>query len=360
MKKLFACLFAIIILVINVIPCFAATPTLSVSASDYTVAAGDTIKVTVSLSANSELNALTFNVNYNTDEFEYVAGSMSSGGIFEDEYVDFLTVGTVRYDGVSYNGTSSGGTAISMSFRVKNNEGKLGGKISVSTVTATGADDSSVRVSGSSIIVSCDHSRMVWEPKTAATCTKAGTETGTCTCGHTATRETEKKAHTYTSSTVKKPASCTETGIEVGTCTVCGASGAESKIPAKGHDYSEWVVKQPATADTMGIKERFCRNCGETKTQMIPALIEGITPEESTEEEESSTETTTEFEPIYTPEPSTDDYFEIETETTTVPNGIFNNAVGSDIAIIAVIVLAVLVVLVLALYIVLIIRQKKK
>ena len=356
MKKLLGCLFAIIILAINVIPCFAATPTLSVSANDYTVSAGDTITVYVNLSAESQLSALTFDVKYNPEEFEYVAGSASSGSLFDSEFINVVSAGVIRCDTVSNNAVTRGGTVASMKLKALGS----GGRISVSTVTATGADDSTVRVSGSSIIVSCDHSRMVWEPKTAATCTKAGTETGTCTCGHTATRETEKKAHTYTSSTVKKPASCTETGIEVGTCTVCGASGAESKIPAKGHDYSEWVVKQPATADTMGIKERFCRNCGETKTQMIPALIEGITPEEPTEEEESSTETTTEFEPIYTPEPSTNEYFEIETEPTTVPNGIFNNVVGSDIAIIAVIALAVLVVVVLMLYIVLIIRQKKK
>lgn len=356
MKKILGCLFAIIILVINVIPCFAASSSLSIVSSDYTISAGDTVTVSVSLSADSKLSALTFDVKYNPEEFEYVAGSASGGSLFDSEFVNVVSAGTVRCDGVSNSVVTRGGTVVSMKLKALTN----GGRISVSAVTATDENNEIVRVSGSSIILSCDHKRMVWEPKTVATCTKAGTETGTCACGYTTTRETSKAAHTYTSSTVKKPASCTETGVEVGTCTVCGASGAESKIPAKGHDYSEWVVKQPATADTMGIKERFCRNCGETKTQMIPALIEGITTEEPSEEEESSTETTTEFEPIYTPEPSTDDYFEIETETTTVPNGIFNNAVGSDIAIIAVIALAILVVVVLVLYIVLIIRQKKK
>ncbi len=359
-KKLFSFLFAIIILAINVIPCFAASPALSLSVSDYTVSAGDTVTVSVSLSGDSQLNALTFNVKYNPDEFEYVAGSKATGGLFENEYVDSSTAGTVRYDGVSNNGTTSGGKAISMSFRSKNNEGKVGGKISASVITATDSNNEIVRVSGSSVSISCDHSRMVWEIKTVATCTSAGVEEGKCSCGYSTTRETEKKAHTYTSSTVTKPASCTETGIEVGTCTVCGASGAESKIPARGHDYSEWVVKQPATADTVGIKERFCRNCGDVQNQTIPTLIEGIAPEEPTDEEESSTETTTEFEPIYTPEPSTDNYFEIETETTTTPNGIFGNAVGSDVALIAVIALAVLVVIVLVMYIILIIRQKKK
>lgn len=357
MKKILGCLFAIIILAINVVPCFAASPALSISSNDYAVSAGDTVTISVSLSADSKLSALTFNVKYNPDEFEYVAGSVSAGSVFDSEYVKFVTSGTVNYDGISNEAVSRGGTIVSLKLKSVSN----GGKVSVSVVTATDENGAIVRVAGSSVTLSCDHSRMIWESKTAATCTKAGTETGTCACGYTTTRETEKKAHTYTSSTVKKPASCTETGIEVGTCTVCGASGAESKIPAKGHSYSEWVVKQPATADTVGIKERFCRSCGETQNQTIPALIQGITPEEpSSEEEESSTEPTTEFEPIFTPEPSTSEYFEIETEPTTQPNGIFSNAVGSDIAIIAVIALSVLVVVVLVLYIILIIRQKKK
>ena len=353
MKKLLVCLFAIIIVALNIVPCYAAVPALSISSNDYTISAGDTITVTASLSANSELGTLTFEVKYNPSEFEYVSGSV--GSVFENGVINVYSAGVVRYAGISTDVVTNGGTVVSMKFKSVAN----GGKISVSVIEATDANDATVRVSGGSITLSCSHARMVWEEKTAATCKKTGTETGTCPCGYTTTRETSKAAHTYTSSTVKKPATCTETGVEVGTCTVCGESGAESKIPATGHKYSEWVIKQEATAETMGVKERMCLNCGETKTQMIPTLIEGVTPEQSTDEEDS-TESTTEFEPIYTPEPSTDDYFEIETEPTTVANGIFGNAVGSDIAIIVVIALSVLVVAVLVMYIVLIIRQKKK
>ncbi len=358
-KKLLCCLFAIIILAINVIPCFAAAPSVSLSASDYTVKAGDTVSITVSLSGNSELTALTFDVTYNRDEFEYIAGSAATGGIFENEFVN-TAAGSIRYDGESNGTASKGGTALSLKLRAKSNSGKVGGRISATVNTATDVNGVIINIPRANITLSCDHSIMKWEQKFAATCTETGVEIGTCTCGYSTTRETEMTAHTYTSSTIKKPATCTETGIEVGTCTVCGAKGVESKIPATGHSYTEWVVKQEATADTVGIKERTCLNCGDVKTQTIPTLIEGISPEEITDEEESPTETTTEFEPIFTPEPSTNNYFEIETETTTTPNGIFSNAVGSDIAIIVVIALAVLVVIVLIMYIVLIIRQKKK
>lgn len=359
MKKLLSCLFAIIILAISVIPCFAASPSLSVSASDYAVKAGDVIRVTVSLSGNSGLTALTFVVSYNANEFEYINDSEAVGGIFQAEYVN-ASNGSIVYDGISEGATSPGGTALSFKLRVKNNGGKVGGKISVSVNTASDTNDAVVKVSGASASISCDHSKMKWEEKFAPTCIETGMMVGTCTCGYSSMKEIDKVAHTYTSSVIKKPATCTETGIKVGTCSVCGAENAESKIPATGHQYTEWVVKQEATAETVGIKERTCMNCGDVTTQTIPVLIEGITPEDITQQEESSTETTTEFEPIITPEITTEDNFEYETETTTVPSGIFTNAVGSDIAIIAVIALAILVVIVLVMYIVLIIRQKKK
>lgn len=360
MKKLLSCLFAIIILAISVIPCFAASPSLSLSASDYSVKAGDTVSVTVSLSGVSDISAIYLTVSYNPDEFEYLSGTAKTGGIFATEYVN-TSAGSVTYDADSNGMTSKGGTALSVKFRVKSNNGTVGGKISARINTSTDVNDvTKTNYPGSNITLSCDHSRMTWKENFAATCTETGIEIGTCTCGYSATRETEKIAHTYTSSVIKKPATCTETGIKVGTCSVCGAENAESKIPATGHQYTEWVVKQEATAETVGIKERTCMNCGEVTTQTIPVLIEGITPEDITQPEESSTETTTEFEPIFTPEPSTEDSFEYETETTTVPSGIFTNAVGSDIAIIAVIALAILVVIVLVMYIVLIIRQKKK
>lgn len=357
MKKLLGCLFAIIILLINVVPCFAASPSLSIGVSDYTVSPGQVVTVTVGLSSGSNLTALTFNVSYNTNEFEYVAGSATRGSLFSSGSID-ASAGSVVCDNISTDAVTSGGTVATLKLKAVS----TGGRISVSGMTATDADEAIVRVSGSSATLSCDHSKIIWEQKTAATCTKAGTETGTCVCGYTTTRQTEKAAHTYTSSVVKKPASCTETGIEVGTCTVCGASGVESRIPAKGHSYTEWVVKQPATADMVGIKERFCTSCGDVQNQTIPKLIEGIDPNEepSSEEPENPTESTTEFEPIYTPEPSTSEVFEYETEPTTQSNGIFGDAVGSDIAIIAVIALSALVLVILVLYIVLIIRQKKK
>ena len=362
MKKLLSCLFAIIILVINIIPCFAASPSLSISASDYSIKSGDVIKVNVSLSGGSGLSALTFVESYNTSEFELVSGSQTVGGVFDTEYVN-VSGGSILYDGISSGGTSSGGTALSFKLRAKDNGGKVGGRISVSANTASDENEAIVSVSGASITVSCDHSKMKWEEKSAPTCTATGTMVGTCACGYSSMRDIDKIEHTYTSSVIKKAATCTETGIKVGTCSTCGAKDAEYKIPATGHNYTEWVVKQEATADTVGIKERTCLNCGDVKTQTIPTLIEGINPEDITQPEESTTdptETTTEFEPIFTPEPTTEDDFEYVTEPTTVQNGIFANAVGSDIAIIAVIALSILVIIVLVMYIVLIIRQKKK
>ncbi len=357
MKKLLACLFAIIILAFNVVPCYAANASLGLSSNDYSVSMGDTVTISVGLSANSNLSTLTFDVQYNPSQFEYVAGSASAGNQFGGFY-DFnvMSAGLVRFTFTTETAVTAGGTIASMRFRALTD----GGRFSVKVVEAVDLDYNAVHVSTSSITLSCSHARMVWETERASTCTRVGLESGACTCGYTTTRENPKSAHTYTSSTIKKEATCTSAGVEVGTCTVCGETGAESKIPAKGHSFTDWVVTQEPTADTMGIKARSCLNCGETQTQMIPTKIEGITDDDLTGEHDSSTEPPTAFEPIEEPDEPSNNYYEIPTESTTQPQGIFGNATGSDIAIIVVIALAVLVVIILVLYIVLIIKQKKR
>lgn len=357
LKKLFSCIFAIIILSISVLPCFAASPALSLGVSSYQVNAGDIITVTVNLSADSGLGTLDFNVKFNPEEFEYVAGSGVTNSIFEmEEFYSAAAPGTLKFVGVSTGVVTKGGALVSMKFKSI----KTGGTISLVVNDATDENDAFVSVRKSSVTLSCAHAKMKWTEETKASCVSKGMEVGECPCGYTTTRETAKTTHTYTSSTIEKEATCTQTGIEVGTCTVCGESGAKSVIPAKGHDYTDWTVTKEPTADSMGVKERFCRTCSDKQTQMISQLNEGEEPEESTSDEESSTEPTTLYEPFTQNQWPTDSYFEIETETTTQANGIFGNAIGSDKAVIVVIILAVLVFAVLIAYMVLIIRQKKK
>lgn len=358
MKKILSCLLAIIIISICVVPCFAESPALSLRASKLLVNPGDVVTVTVGISGNSGLGTLNFSINYNPAEFEYVSGSAQATALFGDPVVNDRNAGSVLYVTATgaENGLQDSGDLISIQLKAL----KSGGVVSLSVKDATDANDNSVTVTKASVSISCAHGKMEWKVTKAATCTAKGTETGTCACGHTATRDIAEIAHTYKDSVVVKEATCTTSGIRRGTCTVCKASGAESVIPAKGHNYTEWVVTKEPTMITMGVKERVCRTCNDKQTQMVAALNQEL-PSDVPTSDELSTDPITDWDPITTTRPNVDSYFEIETETTEPSGGLFGNSnfTESDMAALIVIILAVLLVVILVVYIILL-RQRKK
>lgn len=82
-----------------------------------------------------------------------------------------------------------------------------------------------------------------WSVTTAATCTEKGTETRTCACGETETRDIEALGHQEVSDdTVAVEPTCFTTGMTVGThCERCGAVvKAAEEIPAAPHEYDDY------------------------------------------------------------------------------------------------------------------------
>lgn len=115
------------------------------------------------------------------------------------------------------------------------------------------------------------HSFGAWTVTKPATCTETGTETRTCSCGETETREIAKTAHTPGAWEVVTAPTCTEEGKKVQKCTVCGTVVKEEVVPATGHSFGEWVVVKDYTCTEDGLKERVCSVCGEKETEVLPA-----------------------------------------------------------------------------------------
>lgn len=108
---------------------------------------------------------------------------------------------------------------------------------------------------------------------TAATCTKEGVKTYTCSCGGSYTESVAKISHSY-KDTVTKP-TCTEKGYTVHKCSSCGDSYKDSYVNATGHSYSAYKSNGDATCTTDGTKTATCSNgCGtkDTKTDAGTAL----------------------------------------------------------------------------------------
>lgn len=359
MKKLLSCVLVLFILFINTVPCFAANPTLSVGVSDYYVDPGKTITVNVNLSGSSGLGTLGFTVNFNPDEFTYVAGTAKASGKFGgNETVSPSNSGQITFRGVAAEPVTDSGTVISFQLQsVKN-----GGVISLTVNDATDAEENPVTVTKSSVKLNCGHGLMKWTVTQEPTCMLYGKEEGVCSCGHTEKREIEPNDnHTFTDSTVITEPTCTKTGVKVGTCTVCKQEGAKSVIPALGHDFSDWKVTKEPTDTTLGIKERTCKVCKEKETQMISPT--GDIQDEPTSDEIPTGEPVIDEPTAPTTEPDYNNYYEIETEPTTENNGILDklfgdNVKGSNVVLVAVTGLTVLIVGFLIAYLVLL-RKKK-
>ena len=135
-------------------PCFAAAPSVSVKTSNATV--GETISVSVNLSANSGLAGLQFAVNFNSSEFELVNGSAQASSLFTALPVEKTS--SVEFSGVSVNPVNSSGAVLTFKLKVL----KTGGSISIKILDAINGDNQTVSVSASGATVKCSHSNAKW------------------------------------------------------------------------------------------------------------------------------------------------------------------------------------------------------
>lgn len=287
MKKLFSIFFAILLLCMSIIPSYAASYTISVKAPS-TAAVGETITVSVNLTANSGLGGLDFTVKFNTSEFQLVSGSVSAGSLLMAD--TNVGSGSIRYAGVSADTVKSTGTLMTFKLKVL----KTGGKITLSVADAINGDDTDITSSFSTngATVKCSHADLKWTVTKKATCTEKGEKKGTCTCGYTTTEAIAKTEHTYGNFTVTKEPTCTEKGEKTATCSVCKEKITES-ISAKGHTYGKWTVEKEATETEKGLKWAKCTVCSDKNEQAIP-VITTTTTETATEKEETTESTTTE------------------------------------------------------------------
>ena len=99
---------------------------------------------------------------------------------------------------------------------------------------------------------------------TAATCSKAGVKTFTCSCGSSYTESIAKISHSY-KETVTKP-TCTDKGYTTHKCSVCGDSYKDSYVAATGHSYGNYKSNGDATCTKDGTKTGSCSACGAKNT----------------------------------------------------------------------------------------------
>ncbi len=143
MKKILSVILAAIMILSIATVAFAATPTITTTVDKTSVVAGDVVTLTATVSANSNLCALTYQITYDTSAFSIVESSASTGGAFSSESYN-TTSGLIKYLGASANGISGASKTM---FTVKFKALKSSGTISVAVTeayTANGVNENNV------------------------------------------------------------------------------------------------------------------------------------------------------------------------------------------------------------------------
>lgn len=323
MKKTISILMALVLaLSMCAVTAFAATSSdaqinLSVNASS--AKPGDIITVTISAKADSKqgLGALDFDLLYDTDAFEYVAGSFKDAKYFSMASLNDKVAGKLGYSATQEEAVTVNATVATAQFKVlktaKTIRLDLSRGVGLGDFDATSITEAVIANSTTSVTVACAHANKTstvtkeptctetgtqssvckdcgatlgtetisakghsfgaWEVATPATCTAEGVEKRACTvCGHEETRATAKAAHTPGEWEVTKEAACEEAGEKVQKCAVCGEVLATEAIPAVGHKLADPTVTKEPTCTEEGEQVGVCSVCGKEVTEAIPAL----------------------------------------------------------------------------------------
>ena len=138
MKKVLSVILAALMIMTMIPVAFAAsTPVITTTVDKTTISVGDIVTVTVSVSANSNLCALDYELRYKSSDFEVVSGSQSLKGVFGYEAAKDNTTSTgknvFKYSGAT-SSTISGAkaTLFTLKLKAKSTSGKI-------TAAVTGA-----------------------------------------------------------------------------------------------------------------------------------------------------------------------------------------------------------------------------
>lgn len=284
MKKTISILMALVLaLSMCAVTAFAATSSdaqinLSVNASS--AKPGDIITVTISAKADSKqgLGALDFDLLYDTDAFEYVAGSFKDAKYFSMASLNDKVAGKLGYSATQEEAVTVNATVATAQFKVlktaKTIRLDLSRGVGLGDFDATSITDAVIANSTTSVTVACAHANKTSTVTKEPTCTETGTQSSICNdCGATLGAETiPAKGHSFGAWEVATPATCTAEGVEKRVCSVCGHE--ETRATAKAaHTPGEWEVTKEATCEEAGEKVQKCAVCGEVlATEAIPAV----------------------------------------------------------------------------------------
>ena len=267
-KQSLALILSLALMLTATVSAFASgtTAALTVKTDAESAKSGDVITVSVDLSANSNLGALTFSLTYNPNEFEYVAGSAKDNGLFGLYSINDEKSGEIIFVGAAVEAVKAAGTLLTAQFKVLKTNSTFGICVSEAADENDVEFAPEVNANSKGATVACKHTAgSSWTVVKEATCTEVGSKKSICIdCGAEVFEEIPMASHSFGDWVVTKDATCTEEGVETRACAACGKNETQP-IPAKGHN---WSVSEDGTKQT-------CTVCGAEEILVIPGDVNG-------------------------------------------------------------------------------------
>lgn len=257
MKKSLACILVFLVL-------------LALSATALAAKPGDTVTVSVSVTANPN-HAFSGQIGFKFDESSLEFVSAASSG---SDTVMYPTSAKGYFLLQNLSGITTG-TKGTITLKVK--DGAAAGTYDVTAYAYDFIDVDenpvSVSVAGGSVTVeatACAHTWNDGKVTKEPTCEEAGVKTYTCTkCKQTKTEPVKALNHDKTE-TITKEATCGADGEKTTTCSRCDFKKTE-KIPATGKHTYEGKITIEATCTDKGEMTFTCSVCDDKYTEEINA-----------------------------------------------------------------------------------------
>ena len=217
-----------------------AAPTPSIKISHVGAMPGNEVTVSVIMSNNPGIMAMTFAVTYDKAQFEVV--DVTKGFVSTPTYKDHADKGYVAFSISETSDKTANGNILSVKFKIKDNAKP--GKYTI------GLGNHNYEKYGSKIDNCFSNSK---EDLIVPQVTNGSITVET---------ECDKTGHVFGGWSIIKTATCTETGLKNRTCSRCGS--IEEVTIGSSHDIeNEWTVDKAATPEENGIMSRHCKYCDE-------------------------------------------------------------------------------------------------
>ena len=265
MKKIITFLTSIILICTVCFVPSSAAGSGSLSMSSASGKQGDSVTLSINLTANPGLATMSLQVEYDTGALSLTGVSDSkllAGADLSSVYNSPYKITWIDYSSKSDNKKT--GTIASFTFKIKDNA-KVG-NTSVKLIFLDSYDsiynENSFSATSGNITVNCKT-----HTYTAYTKVNDSTHKRTCTaCGYE-----ETSSHTWNEGKVTKQPPCKESGSKHFECTACKAVKDETLPKTNNHSWGSYETKTNPTCTAQGLQTKKCKVCGIEEEQPIPA-----------------------------------------------------------------------------------------